>query len=160
MSLTIARDRFSGDAMTRVVSLVMLFFQLSPAVAPLLARTAGGRVVAVDLRIRRGDGRADDGVDDHFRETLAPERRLPLTFARTLRSAKAIGGSRWALGHGLVLMFEFTAFYVYLSSSELVFNNVFDREELLAVSFAIGALVQAAANLIASRLGRSSGRPG
>ena len=36
MSLTIARDRFSGDAMTRVVSLVMLFFQLSPAVAPLL----------------------------------------------------------------------------------------------------------------------------
>ena len=49
-------------------------------------------------------------------------------------------------------MFEFTAFYVYLSSSELVFDDVFDRGELFAVSFAIGALVQAMANLIASRL--------
>ena len=153
MSLTIARDRFSGDAMTRVVSLVMLFFQLSPAVAPLLGEGllvigswqlifgfAAGMAVLTMLWTTR------------FRETLVPERRLPLTFARTLRSAKVIGGSRWALGHGLVLMFEFTAFYVYLSSSELVFDDVFDRGELFAVSFAIGALVQAMANLIASRL--------
>ncbi len=150
MSLTIARDRFSGDAMTRVMSLVMLFFQLSPAVAPLLG---AGLLVVGSWQLIFGFAAVMALLTmlwtTRFRETLAPERRLPLTFARTLRSAKAIGGSRWALGHGLVLMFEFTAFYVYLSSSELVFDDVFDRGELFAVSFAIGALVQAAANLIA-----------
>ena len=141
MSLTIARDRFSGDAMTRVVSLVMLFFQLSPAVAPLLGEGllvigpwqgiflfAAGVAVAVMVWTTT------------FAETLTDDRRLPLTFARTAQSARAIVGSRWALGHGLVLMFEFTAFYVYLSSSELIFDDVFGREHLFALCFALGAL--------------------
>lgn len=153
MSLTIARDRFSGDAMTRVVSLVMLFFQLSPAVAPLLGE---GLLVIGSWQTIFGFTTLMAALTmlwtTRFAETLAPEHRLPLTFARTVRSARAIGGSRWSLGHGLVLMFEFTAFYVYLSSSELVFDDVFDRGGLFAVSFAIGALVQAAANLFASRL--------
>jgi DHA1 family bicyclomycin/chloramphenicol resistance-like MFS transporter len=87
-----------------------------------------------------------------FEETLTPERRLPLTFARTGRSAGAVVGSRWALGHGLVLMFEFTAFYVYLSSSELIFDDVFGRGSQFALLFAVGALLQAAANLAASRI--------
>jgi DHA1 family bicyclomycin/chloramphenicol resistance-like MFS transporter len=153
MSLTIARDRFSGDAMTRVVSLVMLFFQLSPAIAPLIGEGllvigswqtifvfATGMAVLTMIWTTR------------FEETLAPERRLPLTFARTARSARAIFGSRWALGHGLVLMFEFTAFYVYLSSSELIFDDVFGRGSQFAVFFALGALLQATANLMASRI--------
>ena len=58
MSLTIARDRFSGDAMTAGGV-------ARDAVLPALARggsaarrgTAGDRVVAADLRLRRGDGR-------------------------------------------------------------------------------------------------------
>jgi len=153
MSLTIARDRFSGDAMTRVVSLVMLFFQLSPAVAPLIGESllivgswhtifafAAGMAVLTMLWTTR------------FDETLAPEHRLPLTFSRTARSARAIIGSRWALGHGLVLMFEFTAFYVYLSSSELIFDDVFGRGSQFALLFAAGALLQAASNLMASRV--------
>jgi len=153
MSLTIARDRFSGDAMTRVVSLVMLFFQLSPAIAPLIGEGllaigswqtifafAAGMAVLVMVWTTR------------FKETLTPERRLPLTFARTGRSARAVVGSRWALGHGLVLMFEFTAFYVYLSSSELIFDDVFGRGSQFALFFALGALLQAAANLAASRI--------
>jgi DHA1 family bicyclomycin/chloramphenicol resistance-like MFS transporter len=85
-------------------------------------------------------------------ETLDPAHRRPLTFARTTGAARAIAGSRWALGHGLVLMFEFTAFYVYLSSSELIFEDVFDRRALLAWCFAAGALLQAGGNLAASRL--------
>ncbi len=153
MSLTIARDRFSGDAMTRVVSLVMLFFQLSPAVAPLLGEGllaigpwqgifvfAAGIAVAIALWTTT------------VAETLTDDRRLPLTFARTAQSGRTILASRWALGHGLVLMFEFTAFYVYLSSSELIFDDVFDREHLFAVCFALGAVIQAAVNLGMSRL--------
>jgi len=153
MSLAIARDRFSGDAMTRVVSLVMLFFQLSPAIAPLLGEGllvigtwqsiyvfAAGLAVVLMIWTTT------------FAETLADDRRLPLTLARTARSARMIIGSRWALGHGLVLMFEFTAFYVYLSSSELIFDDVFGRADIFAVCFAIGAVIQAAGNLGASRL--------
>lgn len=153
MSLTIARDRFEGDAMTRVVSLVMLFFQLSPAVAPLLGEgllqigswqgifvfCAAAALVTALWTTR-------------FEETLDPHRRLPLTFARSWASARAIAGSRWALGHGLVLMFEFTAFYVYLSSSELIFDDVFGRAGLFAWCFAASALLQAAGNLVASRV--------
>jgi DHA1 family bicyclomycin/chloramphenicol resistance-like MFS transporter len=153
MSLTIARDRFSGDAMTRVVSLVMLFFQLSPAVAPLLGE--GLLVIGPWQGIfvfAAGVAVAAMIWTTSFAETLPDDGRLPLTFARTAQSARAIVGSRWALGHGLVLMFEFTAFYVYLSSSELVFDDVFGREHLFALSFAIGAVIQAAVNLGMSRL--------
>jgi len=153
MSLTIARDRFSGDAMTRVVSLVMLFFQLSPAVAPLV----GEGILAVGswqtiFMFAAGMAVLTMIWTTRFHETLTPERRLPLTFARTGRSARAVVGSRWAFGHGLVLMFEFTAFYVYLSSSELVFDDVFGRGGQFAVFFAMGAVMQAAANLMASRI--------
>jgi DHA1 family bicyclomycin/chloramphenicol resistance-like MFS transporter len=153
MSLTIARDRFTGDAMTRVVSLVMLFFQLSPAVAPLVGNgllvigpwqvmflfTAGVALLAMLWTLR-------------FEETLDPELRLPLSFERSRRSARAVFGSRWVLGHGLVLLFEFSAFYAYLGSSELIFDDVFDRGDQFAYFFAAGALFQGAANLLASRV--------
>jgi DHA1 family bicyclomycin/chloramphenicol resistance-like MFS transporter len=153
MSLAIARDRFSGDAMTRVVSLVMLFFQLSPAIAPLL----GEGLVAIGgwqsiFVFSATMAAAVMWWTTRFSETLAAEHRRPLTFARTSESARAIVGSRWALGHGLVLMFEFTAFYVYLSSSELIFDDVFGRGGQFAVFFALGAVIQAAGNLSASRL--------
>jgi len=153
MSLAIARDRFAGDAMTRVVALVMLFFQLSPAIAPLLGEGllaigpwqsifvfVGSVAILIMLWTTQ------------FTETLAQEHRRPLTFSRTSQSARAIVGSRWALGHGLVLMFEFTAFYVYLSSSELIFDDVFGRGGQFALFFALGAILQAAGNLSASRL--------
>ena len=153
MSLAIARDRFSGDAMTRVVSLVMLFFQLSPAVAPLLGEGLlaigpwqGIFVFAASMAV------VVMVWTTQFAETLADERRLPFTLARTSQSARVIIGSRWALGHGLVLMFEFTAFYVYLSSSELIFDDVFGRGSIFAICFALGAIIQAASNLSASRL--------
>jgi DHA1 family bicyclomycin/chloramphenicol resistance-like MFS transporter len=153
MSLTIARDRFEGDAMTRTVSLVMLFFQLSPAVAPLLGEGllvigpwqgifvfAAGMAALTMLWTTR------------FAETLDPARRLPLTFARSRQSARAIVGSRWAFGHALVLMFEFTAFFVYLSSSELIFDDVFGRAGQFAIFFAFGALLAAAGNFAASKI--------
>jgi DHA1 family bicyclomycin/chloramphenicol resistance-like MFS transporter len=153
MSLTIARDRFEGDAMTRVVSLVMLFFQLSPAVAPLL----GEGLLAIgswQLIFAFAAGMA--GVTmlwtTRFAETLDPASELPLTFARSRRSARAIVGSRWAFGHALVLMFEFSAFFVYLSSSELIFDDVFGRSNQFAVFFALAALLAAAGNFAASRL--------
>ncbi len=153
MSLAIARDRFHGDAMTRVVSLVMLFFQLSPAVAPLLGEglLAIGRWQSIFVFAASASILVMVWTT-RFTETLAPERRLPLTLARSAQSARAIIGSRWALGHGLVLMFEFTAFYVYLSSSELIFDDVFGRRGYFAVCFALGAIIQAAGNLSASRL--------
>lgn len=153
MSLAIARDRFAGDAMTRVVALVMLFFQLSPAVAPLIGQ--GLLIIGPWQGIFVFIASVAVVVmvwTTQFSETLAQERRLPLTFARSSQSGRAILGSRWALGHGLVLMFEFTAFYVYLSSSELIFDDVFGRGGQFAVFFALGAILQAAGNLSASRL--------
>jgi DHA1 family bicyclomycin/chloramphenicol resistance-like MFS transporter len=153
MSLTIARDRFEGDAMTRVMSLVMVFFQLSPAVAPLLGE--GLLVVGPWEGIFVFTAVAATAVGVWtiwFAETLAPADRRPLTISRTAAAARAVFGSRWAFGHGLVLMFEFSAFYVYLSSSELVFDDVFGRGGQFALFFAASALLQAAGNVMASRV--------
>jgi MFS transporter, DHA1 family, multidrug resistance protein len=158
MSLTIARDRFTGDAMTRVVSLVMMFFQLSPAVAPLL----GQGLLAIgpwELTFLFAAAIASIAMvwALRFEETLDPANRLPLTLARTRQSARVVLTSRWALGHGLVLMFEFSAFYTYLSSSELIFDDVFGRGNQFAYFFAASALFQAAGNLVASRVIRRVG---
>jgi DHA1 family bicyclomycin/chloramphenicol resistance-like MFS transporter len=153
MSLTIARDSFEGDAMTRVVSLVMVFFQLSPAVAPLLGE--GLLVIGPWQGIFLFAAVAATAVavsTSWFRETLLPSDRRPLTFGRTAEAARAVFTSRWALGHGLVLMFEFSAFYVYLSSSELVFDDVFGRGSQFALFFAASAVLQAGGNVVASRV--------
>jgi DHA1 family bicyclomycin/chloramphenicol resistance-like MFS transporter len=153
MSLAIARDRFEGDAMTRVMSLVMIFFQLSPAIAPLLGKglLAIGPWQTIFVFAACAALLAMLWTT-WFEETLDPAKRLPLTLARTARSARIVFGSRWALGHGLVLMFEFTAFYVYLSSSELIFGSVFGRAGQFAFFFAASALVQATGNFAASRI--------
>jgi DHA1 family bicyclomycin/chloramphenicol resistance-like MFS transporter len=160
MSLTIARDRFSGDAMTRVVSTVMMFFQLSPAVAPLLGQ---GLLVIGPWQLTFLFTAAVAGLTmlwtRQFAETLPAARRAPLSLDRTRQSARAIVTSRWALGHGLVLTFEFSAFYAYLSSSELIFDDVFGRGDQFAYFFAAGAVFQAAGNLtgahIVGRIGTS-----
>lgn len=153
MSMAIARDRWEGDAMARVMTLVMVFFLLSPAIAPLLgeALLVTGRWEAIFVFA----GVFGGGValwTARFEETLDPADRLPLTFARTARSARIVFGSRWALGYALVLLFDMSAFFVYLSSSELLFDDVFDRGSQFAVFFALGALVMAGANVGASRL--------
>ncbi len=153
MAMAVARDRWHGDAMARVMALVMMFFMLAPAVAPLFGQAilVLGPWEAIFVFM------ALVGVllglwSYRFEETLAPADRIPLTFERTRRSAGIVVGSRWAMGHGLLVMFELGAFVTYLGSSELIFDDVFGRGDQFAFFFAGGALVMAAANLLVSRL--------
>jgi DHA1 family bicyclomycin/chloramphenicol resistance-like MFS transporter len=153
MAMAVARDRWHGDAMARVMALVMMFFMLAPAVAPLFGQAilALGPWEAIFVFMALV-GVALGVWSYRFEETLAPADRIPLTFERTRRSAGIVVGSRWAMGHGLLVMFEMGAFVTYLGSSELIFDDVFDRGDQFAFFFAGGALVMAASNLAVSRL--------
>ena len=147
MSLTIARDRFSGDAIMCVVSLVMLVFQPS-AVVP---STAGEGLLVV------GSWQVIFGFTvvmalltmfwtTRFRRTCSPAAVPAAADVRPnpCRVRRRSAARRWALGHGLVLMFEFTALTVHPARwipSSMTCSIVV---ECLPFSFAIGVLFEAA----------------
>jgi hypothetical protein len=79
-----ASDQVEGDAMTRAGSLVMLFFQLSPAVAPLAGQGLLRLLPWQGIFVLLATVAALLAVwTTRVDETLTPERQLPLSLARS-----------------------------------------------------------------------------
>lgn len=153
LMIAIARDTYSGDRLGQVMSLAQAIFMIVPAVAPLLGQgvtaSAGWRmafaapmlpalalIVWTFLRLD---------------ETLPPSARRPLTFARTADAVRAVTGNRATLAFALAIMFDFASFASFLSSTELLFDRVYDRASLFPVMFAGMSVVMGAITLIGSR---------
>lgn len=153
LTMAIARDVYSGDRLGRVLSLAQALFMIAPAVAPLLGQavlsTGNWRLVfivpalpAVALMVWSA----------RLTETLKPEDRRPLTFDQTAAAFKAVVGNRIALGFSLAVMFDFAAFSSFLSSSELLFDRVYDRSSQFPLAFGLMSLVMGLTAFSGSRL--------
>ena len=144
MRATVARDLYLGDDMARVVSRVMGFFLLGPIVVPLLAE---GILAIGSWRAVFTVGLALAGVGTvwslRFGETLAPVDRRPLGWAATGAAFRQIATSRTTVGYLVALTFTQAAFFVWLGSSQPVFDLVYGRADRFAVMFSAGGVVQA-----------------
>jgi DHA1 family bicyclomycin/chloramphenicol resistance-like MFS transporter len=144
MRATVARDLYLGDHMARVVSRVMGFFLLGPIVVPLLAE---GILAVGSWRLVFTVGLALAGVGTvwslRFGETLAPVDRRPLGWAATGAAFRRIATSRTTVGYLVALTFTQAAFFVWLGSSQPVFDLVYGRADRFAVMFSAGGVVQA-----------------
>ena len=144
MRATVARDLYLGDHMARVVSRVMGFFLLGPIVVPLLAE---GILAVGSWRTVFTLGLALAGVGTvwslRFGETLAPVDRRPLGWAATGAAFHRIVKSRTTVGYLVALTFTQAAFFVWLGSSQPVFDLVYGRADRFAVMFSAGGVVQA-----------------
>lgn len=138
----IARDLYSGDAMARVTTIMMAVFLLGPIFIPLLG----------DLMISVAPWQsifwfaallavAGAFWTIRFGETLAEENRRSLDYSSLVVALKEIGRTRITLGHMIANVFFSGAFFIFLGSSQPVFDQVFDRSSQFARLFAlIGAL--------------------
>lgn len=143
ISLSIIRDVYEGDRMARVMSFIAAVFIFVPVVAPslgaLLLHVAPWRFlfwvcailgVCVGVWLIR------------LPETLSDSHRIERLHFRSLaRAARIVVTNRQAVGYTLGLTFVFGAFVSYLSSSELVWTDVYDRGDQFPVIFGALALV-------------------
>ena len=136
----IVRDYYSGDAMARVMTLVMTVFFWAPVAGPPLGQglVALGSwryvmafsvltavvIVAWSLRLE---------------ETLKPEHRRALNFRTTMAGFRSVATHPVTLGYTLATMFCAGAFFSFLGSSELIFDDVFDQKHWFVPYFSIMA---------------------
>ena len=144
LSNTLARDVYEGGRMARVLSLVMTVFLLGPVVAPLIGegllrvggwRTVFGAGIASALILFVWSFRLD--------ETLDPAHRLPLGFARTASAIRAVLSSHQTRWYSLAQVFVYGNLLMYLASTELLFDVVYDRADMFAVAFSATGIVSA-----------------
>lgn len=152
ISQAIVRDRFSGDRMARVMAFVQTAFFMGPIFSPVLGRLllevgswrwlmAFGVVVSATTLV----------WSRRLAETLPPERRRPLRPGPTLQAFRAVLTNRVTLGYALVVMFDMGAFFSFLSSTELVFDDIYDNASLFVPYFSVSSVVFA---LVAVNIGR------
>lgn len=136
----IVRDYYSGDAMARVMTLVMTVFFWAPVAGPPLGK---GLVALGSWRYVMAfsvfTALAIVLWSVRLEETLKPEHRRALTLRSTMAGFRSVATHPVTLGYTLATMFSAGAFFSFLASSELIFDDVFDQENWFVPYFSIMA---------------------
>ena len=147
------RDRFVGDQMARVMSLVLTIFLFTPVFAPFL----GTAILQV------GSWQAVFLAPPIFavivffwsmrlEESLPPEQRSSLDWASIGRAIGKVLSNRTFLRYTIVVTLLFTALSSYVASSEHIVGEIYHRPELFAWIFAGIGLLMSLCALMNSRL--------
>ncbi len=137
----VTRDLYQGDKMARITTIMMAVFLLGPIFVPLIGeviiRVAPWQIIfwfAAALSV------IGAGWCIQFGETLDEDKRRPLELGQIWLAVKIVARTRVTIGHMLANVFLTGAFFIFLGSSQPVFDQVFDRSSQFAVFFAmIGA---------------------
>jgi len=150
----IVRDRFSGDTMASVVSLIMVVFILVPVVAPMLGQLvvmfSHWRMIFV-IFIILGVAMLiwfyvaqEETLTRDKRRSLSP-RLLTTTFLEVLTT-------RQCMGYTLAAAFIFGSFLGFLNSSQQILQELFGLGQKFPFYFATLALAFGVASFFNSRL--------
>ena len=158
LSLAMVRDRYEGDAMARLMSLIMAVFLLVPILAPglgaVLLSFAPWRILfwvpavcalALVVWLRR------------LPETLAPERRRAFTFRSLIEAARVVVTNRQCVCFTLAVTFLFAVMTSYISNSELIIDEVYHHANWFPVYFGCVGVLLALSSLNNARLVRRMG---
>ena len=147
------RDRFVGDEMARVMSLVLTIFLFTPVFAPFLGtailQVGSWRVVflappifAVIVFL----------WSMRLEESLPPEQRSSPHWASIGRAMGKVLSNRTFLRYTIVVTLLFTALSSWVASSEHIVGAIYDRPELFAWIFAGIGLLMSFCALLNSKL--------
>ncbi|MGB8861517.1 MAG: multidrug effflux MFS transporter [Ilumatobacteraceae bacterium] len=153
LSVAMIRDRFEGDAMARLMSMVMAIFLLVPIAAPgvgagLLAILPWRAVfwfpaiVAVLLM----------WWSRRLPETLPPERRRPFTWRAVGQAGREVVTHRQTMAMTLAMTFLFGVMSVFLGGSEVIVEDVYGYGSWFPLFFAVIAVFLAINSLNNARL--------
>lgn len=141
-AIAMVRDRYAGDRMARVMSLIMGVFAVVPVAAPLLGalilRFAPWQAVFL---FPAGFASLIALWSLRLVESLPPERRSGLDLVVIGRAARTVATNRVAVGHTLALTLVFGGFTSYLASSELIIGGIYGRPALFPWVFAGAAVM-------------------
>ena len=152
--IALVRDCFHGRAMAKVMSIAFMVFMIVPVLAPAFGQTvllfANWRgifwtVAAIAIGIWLW-------FFIRMPETLRPENVLPLSMPLIVRGWRTTLTDRWSLGYSLASGLLMGGLYGYLNSVQQIMFDTFRKPHLLAVMFAVTAVLMAAANLANARL--------
>ncbi len=156
----IIRDMYTGPDGTRLMAMVMLVISVSPMLAPLsgsiVLEFAGWRTIFWAL--------AAIGLISlavlHFgqRETLAPERRVPISFASMRRAARVLFRDPIFMGLTFIGGFGMASFFVFIAFAPFVYQDAFGlTERQFSLAFAVNAIGFFGASQIAGPVGNRFG---
>lgn len=124
VTLAILRDRFSGDAMARAMSFVMMIFVVVPTVSPYLGQVIVGMGGWRQLFLMLGilGGALVFYLHVRLLETLPKNKRRELSTSSFLTVLKSVLRNRYAMGYAVALGVFTGPFIAYLNMSQQVFE--------------------------------------
>ena len=159
IATAVVRDRYSGRDMAEIMALTFMVFMAVPIVAPGI-----GQVVLMsgpwqNIFLFMGGLALAFCLWAYFRlpETLAPERRRPLSVGAVIEGFRLVVTNRMAFAYGLAGMFLFGAMFGFITSSQQIFVDIYGLGALFPVAFAVMAGTMAVAQFINSRIVRRFG---
>lgn len=154
ITVSIIRDRFDGDAMARIMSLIFGVFMIVPVLAPSMGQAVlavahwrwifwvlaiTGAAVLLWLQLR-------------MPETLAPDNRVPISLAGIGRTVIRILSTRDAIGYMLAAGIVMSGLFGFVISVQQILFDMFDAEQHFGLYFALVAGCMGLGSLINSRL--------
>jgi DHA1 family bicyclomycin/chloramphenicol resistance-like MFS transporter len=154
LAVAVIRDRYSGDQMARIMSLIIIIFLLVPVIAPSLGQlvmtVASWReifhVLAVSAVAVLGWAWL------RLPETLAAGHRQTISPIAITRNWIAVVSDRQGLGYMLGAGIMMGGMFGFLNSAQQIFYDVFDAADIFPIAFACVAGAMAVANFSNSRI--------
>ncbi len=150
----IIRDRFEGDRMARLQSMIGMVFMLVPMAAPSLGqlvmdqlgwRAIFGMMLILGLAM-------SFWIWVRLPETLQPDYRQPVRMAAIASNMTAVFKTREAIGYVIASALMLSAGWGFINSSQQLIAEHFGAGSRFPLLFAAIALCMAAANFINSRI--------
>lgn len=152
-AISIVRDKYAGNEMARVMSLVMMIFIMVPALAPSLGQAvllvSSWRYIFVLYIVYA----LIIAIWIYFRleETLPKEYRIPFSTQGFIEGFKEVVSNHSTMSYTVCMGLFFGSFLGYLTSSQQIFQDLFHTGKLFTVYFGILALVFGVASLVNAR---------
>ncbi len=153
-AISIVRDKYSGNDMARIMSLVMMIFVMVPALAPSLGQAVLWLGTWRDIFLLYIFYALMIVIWIYWRleETLPVENRLPLSTKSFVAGFKDVISNVPTVCYMICMGLFFGSFIGYLNSSQQIFQDLFKTGELFTLYFGLLAVVFGAASLVNARL--------
>lgn len=154
VTIAMIRDLFSGVEMAKIMSIIMLFFILVPAFAPLIGQAIlfyfkwrfiflvlAGLTLSGFLWLSLGQ-----------EETLKEDKRLPLNFTTVLAGIRETLSHQASRNYTLAAGMAFGAFLGYITTVQQILQVQYDLGDYFSIAFGLFALCIGSASYFNSRL--------
>jgi DHA1 family bicyclomycin/chloramphenicol resistance-like MFS transporter len=153
VAVSIVRDSYVGDEMSKAMSFIMAVFIMVPIFAP---SVGAGLVAILPWQSVFAFGLAFAVVMAMWArvlpETLDPANRLPIDRRKITAAVGEVLTNRHTLGYMLAMTMTFGVFSSYLASSERIFGEIYERSDQFPLIFGGLAAVMGVAVLTNAKL--------